>query len=70
MAVDAVAIAVLKEAGSNKEIMERKIFKQEQIARAAELGLGMSSPDEIEVITGDRESEIYAEKIRKILSEG
>ncbi|MFQ6083082.1 MAG: DUF362 domain-containing protein [Candidatus Aminicenantia bacterium] len=70
VAVDAVAIAVLKEAGSNKEIMERKIFEQKQIARAAELGLGVSSPQEIEIITGDEQSEQYAKKIKAILQEG
>ena len=39
IALDAAGIAVLKELGSNDAIMGRKIFEQEQIARAVELGL-------------------------------
>lgn len=43
------------------------IFKQEQISRAVELGLGVRSADEIEIITDDRESEQYARRLEKIL---
>lgn len=70
VAVDAVGIAVLKELGSNNAIMERKIFEQEQIKRAVELGLGITSPDQIELITPDKESREYAEKLKSILAEG
>jgi uncharacterized protein (DUF362 family) len=68
IALDAVGVAILKELGSNKEIMERKIFAQEQIARAVELKLGIASPAAIEIITADPESESYARKIRQILN--
>jgi len=51
VAVDAVGVAVLKVIGSNEYIMKRKIFKQEQISKAVELGLGASSPSEIDVVT-------------------
>ena len=44
IAIDAVGLAVLKEIGSNKAIMGKKIFEQEQIARAVELGLGVAGP--------------------------
>ncbi len=67
VAVDAVGVAVLKELGSNKHIMRKRIFEQDQIKRAAELGIGVSSPSEIELITPDEESERYARKIREIL---
>ena len=70
VAIDAVGIAVLKDLSSNQAIMERKIFEQEQIARAAQLGLGVSSPDQIEFLTPDKESGEYAEKLRKILAQG
>ena len=70
VAVDAVGIAVLKELGSNNAIMGSKIFEQEQIMRAAELGLGISSSEQIEIITQDRGSDQYAERIRKILALG
>jgi uncharacterized protein (DUF362 family) len=68
--IDAVGLAILKELGSNKDIMERKIFEQEQIARAADLGLGITSPDEIEIITDDTESKKYAKRVKEILLKG
>lgn len=70
IAIDCTGLAILKELGSNKAIMNTKIFQQEQIARAVELGLGIKSPDEIELITGDAESQSYAETIKTILSRG
>lgn len=70
VAVDAVGLAVLKELGSNQAIMNRRIFEQEQIARAVELGLGAGSPDDIEIVTGNRESAAYARKLHTILSFG
>ena len=70
IAIDAVGIAVLKELGSNKEIMGKKIFQQEQIARAVELRLGIQSPDQIEIITGDSDSKKYAETLIRILLAG
>ncbi len=70
VAVDAVGIAVLKELGSNEAIMGRKIFEQDQIVRAVELGLGITSPDQIEIITSDKKSREYAEKLKSILARG
>ena len=69
IAIDAVGLAVLKHLGSNKAIMERPVFAQEQIARAVELGLGVTRPEDIEIITADPESETYSEKLRGILSQ-
>ncbi|MEW6418311.1 MAG: DUF362 domain-containing protein [Nitrospirota bacterium] len=70
IAIDAVGLSVLKELGSNKDIMEKKIFEHEQIARAVELGIGITSPEEIEIITDDSESKKYAEKLKGILLKG
>jgi len=68
--VDAVGVAVLKELGSNDAIMGHKIFEQEQISRAAELGLGVSTPQQIELATSDEKSRLYAEKLNAILAQG
>jgi uncharacterized protein (DUF362 family) len=70
VAMDAVGIAVLKELGAKKDIMERKIFEQEQIQRAVELGLGIPGADQIEFITPDRASREYAKKLQSILAQG
>jgi uncharacterized protein (DUF362 family) len=70
VAVDAVGVAILKELGSNETIMKPAVFAQEQIARAVDLGLGVSSAADIVIVTPDAASEAYAEKIRKILSAG
>jgi uncharacterized protein (DUF362 family) len=70
IAVDAVGVAILKHHGSNEEIMSKKIFEQEQIARAVEMGLGVKSPDQIEIVTADAESRHYADQLRQILSRG
>ena len=67
VAVDAVGLAVLQELGSNEAIMKTPIFAQEQIARAAELGLGVSSAADIVIETGDKASESYAAKLRSLL---
>jgi len=50
--------------------MEPKIFEQEQIKRAVELGLGISKPDQIEFITPDKPSREYAQKLKSILAQG
>ncbi|MBW1785993.1 MAG: DUF362 domain-containing protein [Deltaproteobacteria bacterium] len=70
VAVDAAGVAVLKVLGSNAAIMSRKIFEQEQIARAVELELGASSPEDIHMIAANAESEAYCGQVARMLSEG
>ena len=70
VAIDAAGVAVLKALGSNDKIMTTKIFDQEQIARAAEIGIGASSPSEIDLITADDQSREYANRIADILNKG
>jgi uncharacterized protein (DUF362 family) len=70
VAVDAVGVAILKELGSNDAIMGTKIFQQEQIQRAVEVGIGISAPDQIELIAPDKASMGYIKILNSILSEG
>ncbi len=70
IAVDAVGVAMLKHLGANQAIMGRKIFEQEQIARAVELKLGVESADAIELVTADAESQATANALRAILAQG
>jgi uncharacterized protein (DUF362 family) len=68
VAVDAVGIAVLKSLGANEAVMSRGVFEQEQIARAVELRLGVSGPEDIEIVTADAESRAFADRLRPLLA--
>lgn len=70
VAIDAVGVAILKVLGSNKSIMGLRIFEQEQIARAADLGLGVSSPSEIDVVAVDPESQAFRDRVVEMLMNG
>jgi uncharacterized protein (DUF362 family) len=65
VAIDAVGVAILRHFGTTTEVSKGKIFEQEQIARAVELGLGVASPDLIDFVTPDDASKDYAALIRK-----
>ena len=68
VAIDAVGVAILRLLGTTPEVSRGSIFEQEQIARAAELGLGVSLAREIQLVTGDTRSEAMAVQIRDILA--
>lgn len=70
IAIDATAVAILKLLGSNQAVMRPRIFEQEQIARAAELGLGAPSAASIEVIAADERSRAYADRVSEALNGG
>jgi len=68
IAIDAVGVALLRYHGTTPEVSRGRIFEQEQIARAVELGLGIADPNQIELVTNDPDSAEYAKKIRAILN--
>jgi len=68
VAIDAVGVAILRLLGTTAEVSQGAIFEQEQIARAAELGLGVSSARQIQLVTGDTRSEAMAVQVRNILA--
>jgi len=68
VAIDAVGVAILRLLGTTPEVSQGAIFEQEQIARAAELGLGVSSAKQIQIVTGNAESEAFAVQVRDILA--
>ncbi len=70
IALDTVGVAVLKSLGSNRDIMGKKIFEQEQISRAVELGLGISHPGDIEIVSDDATGEEYAKRLMQIVLQG
>ncbi len=69
IAIDAVGVALLRILGTTDDVSKGPIFEQEQISRAVELGIGISSPDEIEFITDSEESNKLVEKIKLKLAE-
>jgi uncharacterized protein (DUF362 family) len=69
-AIDAVGVAILRLLGTTREVSQGTIFDQDQIARAVELDLGITSPTQIQLATDDPESESFANKVRDILLDG
>lgn len=70
IALDAVGVAILRYFGCKTEASRGRIFDQEQIARAVELGLGIDRPEKIEFVTGDADSAAYSKSIQEVLSAG
>ena len=68
VAIDALGVALLRYFGVQGVVAKGAVFKQAQIARAVELGLGVDSPDKIELVTGDEPSASYAQKIKQLLT--
>lgn len=67
IAIDAVGVALLRHYGTTSEVMRWRIFDQEQIARAADLGVGVDSAEKIELVSLDEHSREMAEMIRNVL---
>jgi len=70
VALDAVGVAALKLHGTTSKLQDRPIFKLDQIRRAAELGLGASGPEKIEIVPIDDATRGVADRIRTVLSKG
>jgi uncharacterized protein (DUF362 family) len=64
IAIDAVGVALLRMLGTTQEVTKGPIFEQEQIARASELGIGISSFDEIEFLTDSNDSAEIVDQIQ------
>jgi len=64
IAVDAVGVALLRSYGTMRDVTEGKIFEQEQIARAAEMGIGIGSAAEIQIVPVDKTAESVADRIQ------
>ena len=69
IALDAVAIALLRLYGSTPDVMQGRIFAMDQIARAVELGIGVRSAGDLRLVALDSESKNLAFEIRRILDE-
>jgi uncharacterized protein (DUF362 family) len=65
IAIDAIGVALLRLLGTTPEVSKGPIFEQEQIARAVELGIGVSSFDEIEFLTDSPQSDELVRRIKE-----
>ena len=68
IAIDAVGVALLRILGTTPEVTKGPIFEQDQIKRAVELGIGISSPLDIEFLTDSEESERLVTQIKEKLA--
>lgn len=67
VAIDAVGVAILRSDGTTADVSKGHIFEQEQIARAAELGIGIRSAQDIQLVPVGDESVDFATKIDQML---
>jgi uncharacterized protein (DUF362 family) len=70
VAVDAAGVAILKHLGGNDTIMQKRIFEQRQIARAIDLGIGVHSAADIDLIAVNEESGKYQKEVKRFLLDG
>ena len=70
VAMDAVGVAILRMHGGNATISRGRVFDQEQIVRAVQIGLGAGGPKQIELVGEDPESKKIAARVREILTRG
>jgi uncharacterized protein (DUF362 family) len=67
IAIDAVGIALLRKLGTTRNVSRGAIWQQDQIRRAADLGLGAVNAGQVDLITNDSASVQLADDIRQFL---
>lgn len=67
VAVDAAGVAMLRLYGTTPDVMRGRIFEQEQISRAASLGVGVASSKNIDLVPLDEHSQRAADAIGNTL---
>ncbi|HHP7244828.1 MAG TPA: DUF362 domain-containing protein [Elainellaceae cyanobacterium] len=65
VAVDVVALGILRSLGTTSEVAQGSVWDLEQIQRAIALGLGASSDEQIEIVTPNVASQQRADEIRQ-----
>ncbi len=69
IAIDAVGVAILRILGTTPEVTRDPIFEQDQIKRAVDLSLGVTSPNDLEFLTDSEESEKLVAQIKEKLAQ-
>ena len=67
VAIDAAGVAILKIYGAKGKVGEADVFEQDQLKRAAELGFGVKSADDIQLTPLNDESRVDADRIGGVL---
>jgi uncharacterized protein (DUF362 family) len=67
VAVDAVGVAILRMYGTTDKVSQGPIFQQEQIRRAAELGIGVASPEDVELVPFGAGADDFTHRVREQL---
>lgn len=68
VAVDVVAIGILRSLGTTEAVSRGSVWQLEQIRRAVELGLGANHTDQIEIVTANAASQTMADQIRPLIA--
>jgi len=68
IAVDVVALGILRLLGTTREVASGSVWELEQIQRAVDLGLGASSAEQIEVVTPGGEAQRLADEVRSLIA--
>lgn len=69
VAIDVVGVSILRILGTTPQVSNGSIFEQEQIKRAVELGVGITSPNELEFITDTKDAENLVTQIKEKLAD-
>jgi uncharacterized protein (DUF362 family) len=67
VAIDAVGVAILKMYGAKGKVGEAEVFEQDQLKRAAELGFGVKSAEEIHLKPLNDETRVETDEIERVL---
>jgi uncharacterized protein (DUF362 family) len=67
VAIDVVAVALLRSLGTTPSVAQGSIWQLEQIRRAVELRVGVGKAAQIQIVTADAASRRIADKMRRHL---
>ncbi|BCS88617.1 DUF362 domain-containing protein [Pseudodesulfovibrio sediminis] len=68
VAVDAVGVAILRMYGTTPEVSRGSVFDQEQIKRAAELGIGARRASDIQLVPIGSDAQEFADRVQAELN--
>lgn len=68
VAIGTFGVALLKLYGAKGKIANESVFEQDQIKRAAELGIGVRSPSEIKLVALNSGAETELERLTQTLT--